>query len=282
MSIYRSGLFAGKVAIVTGGSTGIGKAITTELLHLGCKVAIASRNFDRLSHVAKSLSQIGDVQPFELNIRKEDEVKSAIGKIIDKYGRIDILVNNGGGQFPSLTKDLTLKGWNAVLETNLTGTFLMAKEVYNQDMKYHGGVITNIITLMDRGFPLMGHMSAARAGGVQNLTRTMAIEWISSGVRINCVAPGSIYSQNARENYGKFDIFDVAQEKGIPAKRHGSPDEIASAVCYLSSPAAAYITGTTLTIDGGYSLYASPMTNVEDHKSILPYEWTGKLNFQPE
>ena len=96
----------------------------------------------------------------------------------------------------------------------------------------------------------------------------MAIEWISSGVRINCVAPGSIYSQNARENYGKFDIFDVAQEKGIPAKRHGSPDEIASAVCYLSSPAAAYITGTTLTIDGGYSLYASPMTNVEGK---IPY-----------
>ena len=153
----------------------------------------------------------------------------------------------------------------------------MSKEVYNQYLKEHGGVITNIITLMDRGFPLMGHMAAARAGGVHNLTKTLAVEWISSGVRVNSIAPGSIYSSTARENYGEWDIFEAAKMEGIPAKRHGSPDEVASAVCFLSSPAAAYITGTTMVVDGGYNLYAKPMMKIEDHASIPPYEWTNKL-----
>lgn len=270
MSVFRSGLFKGKVAIVTGGGTGIGKAITTELLHLGCKVVIASRNFERLTEAAKSLEHLGEVKPFQLNIRKEEEVKSTVSKVLEEYGKIDFLVNNGGGQFPSLTQDMSLKGWNAVIETNLTGTFLMSKEVFNQHFKDHGGVITNIIAEMTRGFPLMGHTGAARAA-VENLTKTMAIEWISSGVRVNAVAPGTIFSKTARENYA-FDVFELARPQ-IPAKRLGTPDEIASAVCYLLSPAAAYITGTTLRVDGGSSLYSPPLVQIEEHDKIPAYEW---------
>ena len=122
-----------------------------------------------------------------------------------------------------MTSDMTLKGWNAVIETNLTGTFLMSKEIYNQHFKEKGGVIANIIALIDRGFPLMGHTGAARAA-VQNLTKTMAIEMMESGVRVNAVAPGTIFSQSARDNYA-FDVFELARPH-IPAKRLGTPEEI--------------------------------------------------------
>ena len=195
MSVFRPGLFKGKVALVTGGGSGIGKAITTELLTLGCQVVIASRNMDKLTNAKESLKDIGDVQAVQCNIRKEDDVKSVISQVLKSHGKIDFLVNNGGqfiyilqlfvyisklmsavclhfsgGQFPSMTADMSLKGWNAVIETNLTGTFLMSKEIYNQHFKENGGVITNIIALIDRGFPLMGHTGAARAA-VQNLTK---------------------------------------------------------------------------------------------------------------
>lgn len=125
---------------------------------------------DKLSEATKSLKTYGDVQALQCNIRKEDEVKSVISQVLKSHGKIDFLVNNGGGQFPSMTHDMSLKGWNAVIETNLTGTFLMSKEIYNQHFKENGGVITNIIALIDRGFPLMGHTGAARAA-VQNLTK---------------------------------------------------------------------------------------------------------------
>ena len=170
MSVFRPGLFAGKVALVTGGGSGIGKAITTELLSLGCQVVIASRNIDKLNEATKSLKNYGDVQAIKCNIRQEEDVKSTISRVLKSHGKIDFLVNNGGGQFPSMTHDMSLKGWNAVIETNLTGTFLMSKEIYNQHFKENGGVITNIIALIDRGFPLMGHTGAARAA-VQNLTK---------------------------------------------------------------------------------------------------------------
>ena len=170
MSVFRPGLFAGKVALVTGGGSGIGKAITTELLSLGCQVVIASRNLDKLNEATKSLKSYGDVQAIKCNIRQEEDVKSTISQVLKSHGKIDFLVNNGGGQFPSMTHDMSLKGWNAVIETNLTGTFLMSKEIYNQHFKENGGVITNIIALIDRGFPLMGHTGAARAA-VQNLTK---------------------------------------------------------------------------------------------------------------
>ena len=149
MSVFRSGLFGGKVALVTGGGTGIGKAITKELLTLGnywisdnlfidkvdefaypsgCKVTIASRNLEKLEQAAEELSKIGEVQAIQCNIRKEDDVKETVAKVLRTHGKLDFLVNNGGGQFPSLSHDISLKGWNAVIETNLTGTFLMSKE----------------------------------------------------------------------------------------------------------------------------------------------------------
>uniref|UniRef100_A0A0G2JVG4 Peroxisomal trans-2-enoyl-CoA reductase n=1 Tax=Rattus norvegicus TaxID=10116 RepID=A0A0G2JVG4_RAT len=231
-SYLAAGLLQNQVAVVTGGATGIGKAISRELLHLGCNVVIASRKLDRLTAAVDELrasqppSSSTQVTAIQCNIRKEEEVNNLVKSTLAKYGKINFLVNNAGGQFMAPAEDITAKGWQAVIETNLTGTFYMCKAVYNSWMKDHGGSIVNIIVLLNNGFPTAAHSGAARAG-VYNLTKTMALTWASSGVRINCVAPGTIYSQTAVDNYGELGqtMFEMAFEN-IPAKRVGLPEEV--------------------------------------------------------
>ncbi|ERE83876.1 peroxisomal trans-2-enoyl-CoA reductase-like protein [Cricetulus griseus] len=227
-SCLATGLLKNQVAVVTGGATGIGKAISRELLHLGCNVVIASRNLDRLNSAAEELrtslppSSRAQVTAIRCNIRKEEEVNNLVSATLAKYGKINFLVNNGGGQFLSPIEDISAKGWQAVIETNLTGTFYL---FYNSWMKKHGGSIVNIIVLINNGFPAASHSGAAREG-VYNLTKSMALAWASSGVRINCVAPGVIYSQTAVDNYGELgqSMFEKAFDN-IPAKRIGIPEE---------------------------------------------------------
>ncbi|KPP68873.1 peroxisomal trans-2-enoyl-CoA reductase-like [Scleropages formosus] len=262
-SVFRVGLFNSKVAIVTGGGTGIGKAISNELLQLGCSVIISSRKLERLEEAAKELSERippsspAKVTTIQCNIRNEDEVRNLIVSTLKLHGKIDFLVNNGGGQFSSPVELMSTKGWNAVIDTNLTGTFLCCREVYNAWMKEHGGAIVNIIADMWKGFPGMAHTGAARAA-VDNLTKSLAIEWASSGVRINSIAPGTIVSKTAVANYKELGpkMFEMSVTFS-PAKRLGVPEEISPAVCFLLSPAASYITGATLKVDAGQSLYRS-------------------------
>ncbi|CAG0896907.1 unnamed protein product [Darwinula stevensoni] len=276
MSVFRPGLFAGKVAIVTGGATGIGRAISEELLSLGCRVVIASRKKERLEEAVKEMDPSGkSLEAIQCNIRREDEVQNLFTKTLSRFGHLDFLVNNGGGQFPSPLADVTLKGWEAVIQTNLTGTFLMCREAYRTWFQENGGNIVNIIADMYRGFPMMAHTGAARAG-VENLTRSLAIEWAASGVRVNAVCPGSsIYSKTARENYGENDVFETVRPF-VPAKRLGTPQEVSSAVCFLLSPGAAFISGATLRVDAGGSLYSNLMWNIPEHDRIPPYEWKYK------
>ncbi|KAK2822000.1 hypothetical protein Q5P01_022065 [Channa striata] len=267
-SVFRPGLFNHKVAIVTGGGTGIGKAISAELLELGCSVVISSRKAERLEAAAQEMRQkippssSARVTPLPCNIRNEEEVKALISSVLKQFGRIDFLVNNGGGQFSSPAEHMSTKGWKAVIDTNLTGTFHCCKEVYSAWMKQHGGVIINIIADMWKGFPGMAHTGAARAA-VDNLTKSLAIEWAHSGVRVNAIAPGTIFSKTAMENYKELGpnllrcLFHFALPKDWEYQR---------AVCFLLSPGASYISGATLRVDAGQSLYHS-MWEIPNHNA---------------
>lgn len=254
-SIFRDGLLEGRVAIVTGGGTGIGRCIAHELAALGCKVVLASRTLEKLERTQKEIQDDGGVaDSIPCNIRSEPEVQSLVAQTMDRHGRIDFLVNNGGGQFVSPVENISLKGWNAVIETNLTGTFLLSKEVVVRTMADNGGAIVNIVAEMSRGMPMMGHSGAARAA-VVNLTKTSALEWARYGIRVNAIAPGLIDSSGFQQYPEPVQEALWKLPAEIPVQRFGTEAEVASAVTFLLSPGAAYITGATLAVDGAFSLY---------------------------
>lgn len=254
-SIYRSELFSGQVGIVTGGGSGIGRCIGHELSALGAKVVLASRDISKCETVRDEILEDGGTAvAMSCNIRKEEEIKHLIASVIKDHGRLDFLVNNAGGQFASPIESISARGWAAVVETNLTGTFLLCREAMSQYMSDHGGAIVNIVADMWSGMPMMSHSGAARAG-VVNFTKTAAMEWAPSHVRVNAVAPGLILSSGFK-NYPEpiLELLKTLPEQ-IPAARFGTESEVSAAVVYLLSPAAAYVTGETLKVDGASSLY---------------------------
>ena len=272
-SVFRADIFKDKVAIVTGGGTGIGLAIAEELVKGGAKVVIASRKMERLQVAAKGLSHDYDAEviPLTCNIRKTEEVEQLFDQVLEKYGKVDCLINNGGGQFLTPATGISEKGWKAVVDTNLNGTWNMCIAAGNKWMLANGGKIVTIVADMWRGFPGMAHTGAARAG-VVNLAQTLAIEWASSKINVNCVAPGIICS-SGMNNYppGSTDMM----WKRIPMKRLGSSDEIAWAVCYLLSPAGDFITGETIKVDGGGSLWGEtwPIADPREAPEIKIQPW---------
>jgi NAD(P)-dependent dehydrogenase (short-subunit alcohol dehydrogenase family) len=253
--IFRDGLFEGQVAIVTGGGTGIGAAITRELARLGAHVVIASRKAGVIERAANGLTeQLGrEVTGLVCDIRDRDGVKALVDQTLERFGRIDHLVNNGGGQFFAPAETITPNGFDAVVGTNLTGTWNLTRAVADGWMLANGGCVTNITMLTKRAFPGMAHSHAARAG-VEAMTRTLSVEWAARGIRLNSVAPGYIASSGIKRYPQGLDLIQTMQ-KVVPMKRLGTCDEVAWMVAFLHSAAGAYITGQTLTIDGGKELW---------------------------
>lgn len=250
--MFATNLFKDKVIMVSGGGSGIGKTTAKQFLSLGAKVYIGSRKKERLDEALKELQPLGNCEAMELNIRDEASIEQAVKLIKEKDGRVDILINNAGGQFPSAAEAITPKGWKAVIDTNLNGTWLMTQNFATQFfIPQKSGIIVNIIANIYKGFPGMSHTGAARAG-VDNLTKTLSIEWATHNIRINAVAPGIIQSSGL-DQYPP-DFLKGINSK-IPMKRMGTMDEVAYLVSFLSSPMASYITGETIYVDGGQRLW---------------------------
>ncbi|MBI3381161.1 MAG: SDR family oxidoreductase [Aquabacterium sp.] len=270
-SIFRPGLFAGQVHVVTGGGSGIGRCVAHELASLGATVVITGRNEEKLARVVAEITEDGGkADSAAFDIRDEDQVKAAVAAIVAKHGQIHGLVNNAGGQFPSPVSAISKRGFEAVVANNLTGGFLMMREAYNQSMAKHGGSVVNMTADMWNGMPGMAHSGAARAG-MANLTKTAAYEWAASHVRVNAVAPGWIAS-SGMDAYGPAmaPMIRVLKDN-LPAKRLGLEAEVSSVICFLLSPGASFVTGITVAIDGGAPLH-SPVMPTANHAGAPSYD----------
>ena len=253
-SVFKPKLFKGRTILVTGGGSGIGRCTAHELSALGAHVVIAGRKAEKLSVVKAEIEAAGGTcETHAFDIREEAQVKEAVAAMVAANGRIHGLFNNAGGQFPSPAASLSAKGFDVVVRNNLTGGFIVSREVYTQSMQQHGGSIVNMAADFRNGFPNMAHTGAARAGMV-NLTMTLAYEWAVAGVRVNAISPGWIASSGMDTYTGEFKE-QIPKLKGYcPLGRLGTESEVSAAVCFLLSDAAAYITGTELRIDGGVPL----------------------------
>lgn len=269
-SILRSDCFAGEVHVVTGGGSGIGRCVAHELASLGAHVVITGRKPEKLDRVAAEIVEDGgSVDTLAFDIRDEEAVKEAVSVVVGRRGRIHGLVNNAGGQFPAPMATISKKGFEAVVSNNLTGGFLVMREVFLQSMHEHGGSIVNMAADMWRGMPGMAHSGAARAGMI-NLTKSAAYEWAHAGVRVNAVAPGWIAS-SGMDTYGGMTRALIPQLKNhVPLGRIGVEAEVSAVICFLLSPAASFVTGVTVPIDGGAPL-GTPLFPIAKGKVSLPF-----------
>jgi len=251
-SAFDPALLTDRVCVITGGGTGIGLATARMMRGCGARVALLGRREEVVREAAASLGTPDQAMFHACDIRDTDGVSAAVTAVKERMGAIDVLVNNAGGQFPSPAEHISPKGFAAVVNNNLLGTWNMTHAVANVAMlQQGGGCIVNVIANAWRGFPGMVHTGAARAG-VENMTRTLAVEWINRGVRVNAVAPGYIRT-DALDRYPP-EVLAIVQ-KGVPMKRLGTAVEVARSIVFLCSDAASYVTGVTLFVDGGARLW---------------------------
>ena len=266
--MFGQDLYKDKVALITGGRSGIGYGIAKMMLQLGAKVMISSRKEEPLAKAAAELSAFGVCEYWPCDIRETPQIQAVATKIKEKFGRLDILVNNAGGQFPTLAETLNDKGWTAVIHNNLNGTFFVTREMANAFfIPQKSGVIVNIIADIYRGFPGMIHTGAARAG-VENMTKTLALEWAEYNIRINAIAPGTIESSGLKTYHPKVQASFERNKKEVPLNRYGTVTDIANSVCFMASDLASYISGITLYVDGAQHLNSNKFEFTKIIKSM--------------
>jgi citronellol/citronellal dehydrogenase len=270
-SVFRPGLFAGQLHWVTGGGSGIGRCVAHELAALGAHVLISGRTQEKLDRVAAEIADDGGrCSTAAFDIRDEDAVKAGVAVVLAQHGAVSGLVNNAGGQFPAPLLAISKKGFDAVVANNLTGGFLMMRELFIQCMQQRGGAIVNMTADFRNGMPGMGHSGAARAG-MSNLTQTAGFEWAHAGVRVNAVAPGWIASSGMDTYGGAIKSMIPRLKQHVPLRRLGVEAEVSAAIVFLLSPAASFISGVTLQIDGAASL-GSDIFPLGDSSTSVPYQ----------
>ncbi len=253
MELCTNRPLAGRIALVTGGGTGIGLAIATELGDLGARIVIGARNIERLRSAAELLMNRGvEASCVQMNIRNDDEVRKTFEQLRKDRLCPDILINNAGGQYSAPALDISSNGFRSVVDLNLNGTWHMCRAfgAMRQSQGLSDASIINIVLSISGGLPGYAHAAAARSG-VISLTQTLALEWAKFGVTVNAVAPG-IIATDAIQQYDPQSIEHSV--RALPIPRFGEPSEVAAAVAFLASPSARYITGTTLFVDGGRHL----------------------------
>lgn len=251
--IYRDDLFAGQKVVISGGGSGMGRATLFMLLRTGADVLICGRDGDKLEQAADDAEKYIGRRPLThaMTIRDPEQVTDLADDAFERLGGVDHLVNSAGGQFPLNMLDISPKGWNAVVDTNLNGSFWMIQAFGKKwvEREEPGNIVT-ITMVTDRGVPQSAHSCAARAGVLQ-LTKSLAVEWAPHHIRLNCLAPGTIETEGLNQ-YPETLLGRMGQ--GNPMRRMGSTWDIAQAVGWLLSPAASFVTGEFLHVDGGMQL----------------------------
>ncbi|WP_088013911.1 2,4-dienoyl-CoA reductase [Gottfriedia acidiceleris] len=250
-----------KVVIVTGGSSGMGKAMAMRFAKDGAKVVIAGRDLDKLNSAKEEIEQYdGQVLPIAMDVRDPELIKNMVNEVDQTFGTIDFLVNNAAGNFICAAEDLSVNGWNTVINIVLNGTFYCSSEVGRYMIQHKiKGAITNIIATYawDAG-PGVIHSASAKAG-VLAMTRTLAVEWGRKyGIRVNAIAPGPIERTGGAAKLWLSEDLENRTIQSVPLGRLGTPEEIAGLCAYLFSNEAGYINGSCFTMDGGQSLHQYP------------------------
>ena len=250
---FAPDLLEGKVSLVTGGGTGMGRATAIEMARCGARVVVLGRRTAPIEDVAKVIREIGgDAIAISADIRLPDQLENAMLRIKDEFGRLDILVNNAGGQFVTPARELNNKGFETVIRNNLIGSWQMTKAAADHFMLEHGGSIVFVTACVRSGLSGFVHTAAAR-GGVLAMMKTLAFEWAEFGIRLNCVAPGTIKTEG-------MDHYPIEPEQWLKLNRNvlghmGEVEDISAAIIFLSSPLGKFVTGEEWYIDGGETLH---------------------------
>lgn len=251
---FRDDLFDDKVVLITGGGTGIGRRIAVDFGRLGAHVVVAARREDPLRETIEIIEADGGSGSWyaDLDIRNEERIDEVVDAIFEDRGRLDVLVNNAGGNFVGPAMAMSPNGWRTVIDINLNGTFLMCRAVGQRWLTrdFPGRIINISATNAYNGSPLMAHSGASKAG-INSLTETLAVEWGASGITVNAVLPGPVRTEGSDERLWTDESTVERLESKIPLGRFGTPEDISPLVQFLASDAGGFITGSLIAIDGG-------------------------------